>query len=289
MRENSAFRNSLKVESVLSVKTAAGIGDILHIKAQLDAVKHLYSRIIIGPDDDVIVKYRNNDDRYRTFVAELFTLLFSEAPYEIDFHVDGVRKNPQALWRDGIEPMLPDLARVLCKGGSLNGDPYIVVHTKIRSLMKGEYGKIRNDFLRLIRRIALHRRVILLGERVIGANAEYDKHGSDFVYSMYGDLSSALAGVDFEDLTVPELGFTSPIMSVFRQECLLQNQADHVITLGSGGNVSIAMSVGNIVGYYRHTEMEAFFDRMLENSGRDKVLLTSNQEFYFKTLESLGS
>src|SRR3989338_5099507 len=277
------------MSKTVSIKTCVGIGDILHIKAQLDAVKHQYEKISIGPDDSDITLYRNNDDRYRKFVRGLFDLLFTEKPYVIDPHVSGDRKNPYALWADGFEPVIPRLAHLLCDGVSVCAEPYVVVHTKLRGFRRSHYNDFRADFLRLIATLACKYRVVLLGERTIGSNAEYRIHGPELIFSIYEDLLTCLPEDKIIDRTVPELGFTSPELPRFLEECLIQNKATHVITLGSGGNVSIAMSVGNSIGYYGQSQMEAFFDRMLENDSDKNVFLTTDLNRDFEKLASLSS
>jgi hypothetical protein len=122
--------------------------------------------------------------------------------------------------------------------------------------------------------------VVLLGERTIGYNAEYKLHGSELIYPIYTDVLSATQDGKLLDLTVPELGLTSPSLIRFRNECFIQQKALRVITIGSGGNVSIAMSVGKIIGFYAHSQMERFFTVMLQNTKNRRVsLLRDKQEF----------
>ncbi|MFZ8927400.1 MAG: hypothetical protein ACO3CU_11655 [Candidatus Nanopelagicales bacterium] len=141
-------------------------------------------------------------------------------------------------------------------GGDKGG--YFVVTTKVRGLPRRIYEHIRHDFVERIRRLTQWNRVVLVGEKIIGMNAEYRHHGEDLVYSIYGDLMA----LGCEDRTVDELGVTPPTMGQFLNDMAAMQGAASVITLGTGGNTSMAMASGNCYSFVGFSEMEEFFSRM---------------------------
>jgi len=271
-----------------SIKTCAGIGDILHTKAQLDQIRDDYDRISIGYDDSLVSRFRSDDDQYRIFLDGLFKLLFSEQPYHRDQHIKAQCKNPEALWESGFQPIVPDLSHLLALRTSIPDEPYIVISTKIRGIKRAQYEELRPDFLNVLRLLSKKSIVVLLGERTIGYNAEYKCHGSELIYSIYTDVLSATQDGKLLDLTVPELGLTAPSLIRFRNECFIQQKALRVITIGSGGNVSIAMSVGKIIGFYAHSEMERFFTVMLQNTKNRRVCLLRDKQEFLGSILSLA-
>jgi hypothetical protein len=198
-----------------------------------------------------------------------------------------VTEDPHTLRRAGITPRVPNLAEELCDSSSNNIGSYVVISSKVRGIKRNEYEQIKDTFFDLLKKISENYKIVVIGERRIGSNAEYVYHGNDRIYPIYEDIISAISADTILDLTVPELGFTSPDLTQFRHECTIQHNAKHVITIGSGGNVSIAMSVGNILGYYGNSDMEVFFTHMLENGSRDGVFLTTNIKSYFDKLASI--
>jgi len=265
-----------------------GIGDILHTKAQLDHIRDDYDRISIGYDDSLVSRFRSDDDQYRIFLDGLFKLLFSEQPYHRDQHIKAQCKNPIDLSKSGFRPIVPDLSHLLALSTSIPDEPYIVISTKVRGIQKAQYEELRPDFLNAVRLLSKKFTVVLLGERTIGYNAEYKGHGSELIYTIYTDVLSATQDGNLLDLTVPEFGLTAPSLIRFRNECFIQQKALRVITIGSGGNVSIAMSVGNIIGFYAHSEMESFFTVMLENTKGRRVSLLKNKPEFLGSILSLA-
>lgn len=225
----------------MRVTLNAGIGDLILSRAMLPA------DVEVALDYDAIDRYRT--PAYREFADALFRSLFHGFTI-VESDQSGM--TPQEIAALGFKPGVPDLRprRVVV------AEDHTIVTTKVRGWHCDRYLAIRTAFLERISRM---KKVILLGEREIGRNAEYDEHGYDNVYSIYEDLKP-LADID---VTVPELGATPPSWQDFFEDCAMMSAAGRVVALGSGGNVTMAMAfasrcVLNVGG----TEMEGFFNDM---------------------------
>jgi hypothetical protein len=94
-----------------------------------------------------------------------------------------------------------------------------------------------------------HYKLVVLGEKVVEMNPEYQHYTDRYIYSIYQDIMSHVGADRIVDLTFPALGITSPNLTQFLQDCLILNQAKFVITLGVGGNFCMATAVANTIGY----------------------------------------
>jgi hypothetical protein len=266
---------------ILRIKTCVGIGDLLHLKQLLDDMKNNYSSVEISLDHEIIRSYKSNYDEYLTFINSLFIKLFSEPPYKICEDINSKTYSPTILARNFSQtPRIPNLEKYFCENNNKTED--IIILTKIRGFHRENYEKIKTAFINLLNKISKNRKIILVGERNIGANREYDIHGIEYIYSIYKDLISNINS--FEDKTIEELGFTSPNIDNFYKDCNILNQAKAVICLGSGGNVSMAMATSNIVNFYGASEMESLFSLM---PAHETKFITNNIINFYEKLEQL--
>lgn len=241
----------------------AGIGDLILSHAMIGDAP-----VSVSIDDRAIVL--NRSPEYREFAWTLLRTLFGSRV--VEEYGDGLP--PQGLVLYGFTPAVPDLRHVL---PMLDGPPApcVVVTTKVRGWPRRRYEAIRQEFLARLSKI---RRLVLVGERAIGRNAEYVEHGEDKIYSIYDDLKL----LPCLDATVPELGITPPRWADFRLDCTRMAYAERVITLGSGGNVSMAMACsGNCLVHADGTEMESLFRAM---PASDRVRMCSTDAEYLEAL-----
>ena len=262
----------------LAVTINAGIGDIIHCHAMLDAERHRYERIEVGLNERGLEQARNA--AHIGFARRLAALLFSGPPFVLTDEADpdgGL--TPQQLCHHGFQPLPPDLRRVLPLAGEAP-PPFVAVSAKVRGWPRHEYEAIRETFLGLLEDISLRLPLVLVGERVLSLTREYAESHCGRVYSIYDDLSRLTC----IDNTFPEFGESPAGWDQFRSDCTTIYHAERVITLGSGGNVSMAMACGRCLAMIGGTEMGEFFEAMPEVS---RLTLCTRAHDYLVELEDM--
>lgn len=271
--------------SALKINIPLGIGDIIYIKAQLEAHKAKYSSIEICPAFHLIEHYRNNKQDYRHFVNAILKILFDEPPYKIvyDKKYPFMELGSQGIWANyKLEPQRPRLAHRLCKGIPLDIPKYYVMTTKIRELPRKIYEKIRPEIMPVLAAMSKRHPIVILGERQVGMNNEYQIHGSANIYSIYDDLIKI---PNIIDKTIPELGLTTPDIVQFQQDCLIMSKAERIISLGVGGNFCMATAVGEVIGY--RTDSYVVADKLYNNRKYGDTVITKNYEQFLNLLKSI--
>ena len=239
----------------LAVTVNAGIGDLIHCHAMLEADKAKYSEIDVSLNERGLVDARNAD--HIPFARRLMGLLFCAPPYRI-MRPEDEGLTPQDLQAEGFLPIAPDLRRILPLAGVEPPPPFVAVSTKVRGWPRQEYEAIRETFLGLLEDISLRLPLVLVGEKVLTMTPDYVANHSGRVYSIYDDLSRLTC----VDQTFPEFGDAPAQWDQFRADCTTMYHAERVITLGSGGNVSMAMACGRCLAMIGGTEMGEFFEAM---------------------------
>ena len=257
-----------------------GIGDLIHCHAMFEAAKGRFSDVEIIMDEHRLAEARNG--AHVEFARRLLVTLFREPDYRIGSDERGEFRGmtPQALCRTGLAPVAPDLRRVLPAAGAEPTPPFVAVATKVRGWRRHRYDAIRESFLGLLGRIAKRVPLMLVGERVLSETPEYQGHGDDFAYSIYDDL----ARLPCIDNTFAEYGQRPAQWGQFRSDCTTMFYAERVITLGSGGNVSMAMACGKCLALIEQTEMEEFFAAMPAVS---RITLCKSVGDYLAELEDM--
>lgn len=269
-----------------ALKTYVGIGDLIHIKQMLDSKKLQYETIPISLDYEKIQKFKP-DLQYVEFIEKLFFLLFNESPYKLEKRIYGISVCPRVLnEKFNIKPEIPNFEKYFYCNSHIKTDEIIVL-TKIRGFKKNLYETvIKNNFLNILKKISNNNKIILMGEKIVGDNPEYfelkNQQNDSMVYSIYDDIIKNVKVHD--DSTVDELGNKSPNFNKFIYDCQRMNQAKAVISLGTGGNVSMAMACSNIICCYGGCEMFYLFDQMEKHPTK---FLTNNYTDYYTKLVSL--
>ena len=266
----------------LSIRTFAGMGDILHSKQLLDQVKDNYDVINVYFDINFLRDYKGNYNQFSEFNIKLLEELFSESPYVVQDTPHSISLPPIDLCSHiGSQFKILNFEKYFCKQSTDNTkkENYIVILTKIRGLDYSIYNSFRERFLNSINILSQKNKIYIMGERKIGMNKENEIHGSSQIYSIYDDLIQNIQNI--EDLTVEELGITASKYEDFLNDCQIMNRSKSVICFGFSGAVDMAMSVSNIVNYYGDFEMYNL------TPNEDKKFLTSNLEEFFTKLESL--
>jgi hypothetical protein len=247
----------------LKIKVNLGIGDLIHIKSQLELVKHKYGCIYITPNSSILAESsrgKNNYD-YLSFLRDFINLLFSDEPYcitpfcELDDEkqelIRLLRSPPDYQQRDApklknidkIPYQYPCLASKLCFGSSLDiQQKYIVLTTRARDFSSLTYENIKQPLFDAINDVAKSKniKVLLLGDRDMGKTLDVTVHG---IFSIYDDILSYLDPSIIIDRTVEKPLASSPIgLRGLQQDCLWMNESLGVISLGIGGNVSLSVA-----------------------------------------------
>lgn len=238
---------------------ALGLGDLIVIKTQFDAIKTEYSEIELSfnknlyqhslhTNDAGWVHRRQLWDKYLDDISKLF---FSEPPYKISQMAYPYWSTDQILDRLQMTPRKPELAHLLAKGTSLQLDaPYLVLHTKCRHVNKHILFPNSIHLWRMLKQLSQKYYIVILGEKIVEMRKEYEgiKHE---VFSMYEHMIVNLPPDRVIDLTVPALGETVSDITQIQRDCLIMKEAVASITFGIGGNFCLSTAVSNLAIGFR--------------------------------------
>jgi len=258
---------------VLDVTINAGIGDIIHSHAMLEAEK---DKVRVAVDHTGLHEARNPS--HSEFADLLTRFVFYGPQYEIvPQRLRGA--TPQALRDAGVAMAAPDLRTVLpIAGVPAPPTPFVAVATKVRGWLMDRYLAFRDRFLSELERIAERMPVVLTGERVLTKTPEYQARGRGFAYSIYEDLR-ALPCID---ATFAEYGATPAQWDQFRIDCTTMAHARLVVVLGTGGNCSMAMACcRRMVCLTDQTEMGEYFHAMPAD---ERIRLCESDEAYLAAM-----
>jgi len=267
---------------VLKIGLPLGIGGILYLKAHLDQVKDEFEEIEIGFGRGLIPM---RSEEHEAFWLELARLLFQETPYTVkpEFRC-GMTTARHIIQGHGAKPCRPRLAGILCDGVPYWGKhPYVVVHTKVRGLLRDEYKSKREEWLAAVAELSRYYEVVILGEREVEETREYCDLGPGSVYCIYEDLR----GATFRsvDLTFPAFGLCAPDLHKLRQDCVLIRDSTASVHMGLGGPWCIATSVGDVVSY--HGSREFYLQRIFAGDPFERTVVTGDWDRFLEALEQL--
>lgn len=241
---------------MIDVTINAGIGDIIHSFAMLEAERARHDKIRLAVNHAGLHGARNVT--HSPFADQLTGHLFADRCYEIVPQAnDG--NTPQQLHDAGIAMATPDLRDVLPLAGTPKPRPYVAVATKIRGWLRPNWLAIRERFLSQLGDLAERLPLVLVGERVLTETPEYIGHGPEFAYCIYDDLRL----LPCIDTTFPAYGNEPAQWHQFRIDCTTMAHAELVVVLGTGGNCSMAMACGRrMLCLTQNTEMGGYFHAM---------------------------
>jgi hypothetical protein len=265
---------------------AGGLGDSLVIRIFFDAVKHEYEEIRISHDRKIVDFWRKGDPKYYQFLDELGNLLFTEPPYAFDHFNHTVIHTVNTLTNLGTPPKTPNLSHLLCKGTSLNlGGEYIVLTTKIRGILKSVFTKLSPTLWEVLQKISQRYKIVVLGEREIEKNKEYDVSvNRSSIFCIYDQIIENIPNDRIIDLTIPALGVTVPTLKQIQQDCLIMKESKFVISIGIGGNLWMPLAVANTIGYRDDNDAVV---NLIGNSQYDTAYIAKNWFQFIQKLKSL--
>lgn len=232
----------------LDMSINAGIGDNIIVRLFFDGIKNEYDQIRVSHNRHIVDFFKNGDPQYYSFLNQLGSLLFT-TPYSFEQEQFSPLNIYNMVRHLNLIPQKPDLDNILCVGNSLNlTEEYIVITTKIRGISRSVLLPSLTKLWRILQQLSSKYKIVILGEREVEQNKEYGNI-SDIVYSIYDQIIVNLPSDRVLDLTIPALGITIPNLDKIRQDCLIMKQAKFVITLAVGGNLWLAVSVANVIGF----------------------------------------
>lgn len=260
---------------MLDVTINAGIGDIIHSHAMLEAERARHANIRVAVNHDGLHGARNAS--HSAFADQLARYVFSDSAYEF-VEQNGNGFTPQMLHESGLAMAAPDLRGRLPLAGTLKPQPFVAVATKIRGWRVQHYVDIREQFLSCLCKLAERLPLVLVGERVLTETPEYRGHGRGFAYSIYEDLRS----LPCIDTTFATYGNEPAQWEQFRVDCTTMAHAELVVVLGTGGNCSMAMACGQkMLCLTQDTEMQTYFHAMPAD---ERIVLCDSRSKYLEEL-----
>lgn len=274
----------------LEMSINAGIGDNLMVRVFFDSIKHNYDQIVISHNKQIIDYWKDSDPRYFHFLNELGNMLFTSPPYVFahkQFTAMNLHDGENSVKRLNLIAQKPNLDYILCKGNSLNlKEEYIVITTKIRGIERRDFFSLSIHLWKVLREISKKYKIVILGERTVETNKEY-KNNPTIIYGIYEQIIANLSQDRIVDLTVPALGITVPDINQIKQDCLIMKEAKFVITLAVGGNLWLAISVANTIGYRADNgAVNNYINDLINNPKFPSAFLTQDWSAFIKKLET---
>jgi hypothetical protein len=264
---------------IMIITTAIGIGDIIYLKAALDNIKDHHNEIKINLALNLI-KWAQRDSDYAIFIRQLAELLFSTPPYQVVNNGPEFQSNNAEYAAHNLKQTKPDLPQ-LCAGQSLEIGPYLVMTTKNRYITREEINFAQ--FWSVMKELSKKYQIVILGEREVQMNVEYQGNTNRYVYSIYNDIITNIVSDRLVDRTIPALGITSPNLSQLREDCLIMKDAVFTITFGIGGNFTMANSVGKTIGY--RTDQEPCANAIFDGKSYPQNMATRDWNYFIQSLE----
>ena len=241
---------------VIQSNIPLAFGDLINIKTFLDDVKNEHDQINLTfhqPLFNIGVNTGTPDwaekkkkwDKYLNDIGKLF---FSEPPYTINLNQYPFLDAQDLVKKFRLKPRKPELSHLLCDGKSLDIGEYIVITTKIREAPRNLLYPLFIELWGTLRQLSKKYKIVVLGERTVEMRKEYIGH-SNTIFGIYEQIIANIPSDCIIDLTVPALGETVSDLTQIRQDCLIMNEAELVVTLGVGGNFCMATAVSNMVGF----------------------------------------
>lgn len=266
----------------MDIKAHVGIGDLLCMKAMLDPVQ---DKIRICADKGIIRDFRNDSPEFKVFLSKFMKMLFTEPHYEIVD--DNSAPSISHIELDAVHHLpirKPDFGHLLPAGKDLDIGPYIAVTTKIRHVPRCEYDTFKLRFVKSLNHLSKKYKIVIMGEKAISNNAENAYYGPNEIYSIYEDIKSIRNSIDLSVSQSTDFSFESLI-----QDCHIMRKSLRTITIGEGGNLSLAMAFSFILGYRKKNALgHTFLERMFPKAeAYQNAYVTTNLDHFFVYLNNL--
>lgn len=252
------------MQKILNIYSAVGIGDMICYRALTNDYLSQYEKININLCLNILHTYKpDNKNENIIFLENMAKLIFNNKKYNIILnHFNNHLPTHVFQQKNNLECKIPNLVSSFCEEKRIINEEYIVITTKARSINREMFLSRKNTFSNILNDLSKKYKIVLIGEKTVEMNKEYEHHGSNFIFSIYNDIIDSL-NYNIIDLTIPVLGITIPNIENLKKDCSIMNHAKKVITFGVGGNLSIALSVSNTVSYIEGgTEVKISFSEI---------------------------
>lgn len=236
----------------IDLSVGPAVGEIIFIKTLLDQWKGTYDTINISFYRHFVNQFRGTyAEQYWKFINEYGKLFFSEPPYKL------TEKQFQMIYAEDLTtkynliPKVEDYSHILCHPTYKHGlTDYIVITTKMRLIPRNYYiTQLKDKLFQALKAASQKYKIVIVGERIIEMNSEYQDHGPNMIYTIYDDIIKNIPRERIIDLTVPGLGITVPSIEQIKKDSLIFHDAKFVIVIGFGGHFCIASAVSNVICY----------------------------------------
>jgi hypothetical protein len=240
------------MKKVLDIYSAVGIGDLIHYRGLLDNLLPYYDVININLCLNLLNEYKpDNKNENIIFLDNIANLIFNNEKYNIVLnYTDNHIPTHVFQQQNNVDCNIPNLVNEFCNENNIIDGEYIVLTTKARSIDRQLFLSRKDTFCSVLNDISKKYKIVLLGERSVEMNKEYQHIGINNIFSIYEDIVDYLNKDNLVDLTIPALGITIPNIENLKKDCSIMKDAKKVITFGVGGNFSIALTVSSAISYF---------------------------------------
>jgi hypothetical protein len=207
----------------------AGIGDLIFSKYVLHKVDgNIYLSVSKSKSDG----FRSSN--HYDFICELLRLIYNDPKYHVTCDQNYCNHDWVALsYHLSITPEIVNLHHLSDGKSPIDGD-YVVISTKVR-----EYSTGLNEWIKiLLPVITEHTKVVLLGERKVSPNNEYNRR--NMIREIFSFYDAIPKSSDIIDMTYDKPEYD---IGRFRRDCSILKGALVAINFGVGGNLAISASL----------------------------------------------
>jgi hypothetical protein len=254
------------MEKKLDVNIPIGIGDLITYRGLLDNLLPFYEVINVNLCMTILDVYKpDNKNENTIFLQNIANLVFNNEKYKVGL-VYNIEHIPPDIFakHHNLQYKIPNLRNELCNDDKIIDGEYIVLATKARFIDRELFLSRKETFCSVLNDLSKKYKVVLVGEKIVEMNKEYQHHGSHYIFSIYNDIIDSLKN-NIINLTVPALGITIPNIENLKKDCSIMSHAKKVITFGVGGNFSIAQTVSNAIAYKEGGALDFLFTNHVNN------------------------
>jgi len=259
-----------------------GIGDIILAWAALENMKHKLNDIYIDVNWSILSAYKDNSENYKKFIQDLIQTLFTDNKYKLFTNKRGEEHTFDDFRNYGIPAVLPKAAHLLCADYTLMDAEYIVITTKVRQFDKKKFLSYKDHFIEIIKKLSIKYKIVLLGEQEIEYGVEYSLYGVNHIYSLYDYLKDINNVID---LTTKVISSDNASLENVKKDCAIMHKARAVITVGCGGNLTLAAAVSKHLIGIRRDDYE--FGDFIYRNPNDEIYVVRDHALWLDKIEKL--
>lgn len=278
-----------------------GIGDLFICYSYVKKYYDEYDIFYITIDYGIITKFRNDSDIIKKFTRDLIFKIFDDpkiiiSEYDLNDNYDDFVKQNVLRGIVQSEPILyvPNMEHIIKNLKYFDYDieiPYCILHTKIRSESYNQYLDYKDEFFKIINLLSNKYKIMLIGERKIEENPEYDnenKYSKLSSFLIYDDILNNVDKKNIIDLTVDELLHNNNIDN-FLNGCYLINKSIFSIFWGGGGPSFFMLPFAKKTIGFRTCCGNTINDNFIMSRyiNKDNIFLTNDIDEFLNELKKL--